>query len=85
VDALVVNTARPSPEVLARYAAEHKAPLEVGDVPARCELVLGEFWTDDIARHDRRRLSYALWTLFAQRLLLPAREPHAVTTGVPIR
>jgi hypothetical protein len=29
----------------------------------------GDFWQRDIARHDRRRLAYAVWTALAQRLL----------------
>src|SRR5829696_8487108 len=41
VDVLIVNTARPSAATLARYAAEHKAPLELGDVPPSCEVVSG--------------------------------------------
>lgn len=69
VDVVVVNTARPSEEMLARYGAEHKLPLEVGDVPATCEVVTGEFWCRDIARHDRRRLAQAVWAVLAKRLL----------------
>ena len=44
----------PSPQVLGRYAQEHKEPLAPGMLPEHCELVGGEFWTSDIARHDRR-------------------------------
>ena len=69
VDVVVVNTARPSSETLARYAAEHKEPLERGTLPPGCEVVEGDFWVRDIARHDRRRLAYAVWAVFAQRLL----------------
>jgi uncharacterized cofD-like protein len=69
VDVVIVNTARPSAEVLARYAGEHKAPLEVGDVPRGCEVVEGDFWCYDIARHDRRRLAQAVWAVLARRLL----------------
>jgi uncharacterized cofD-like protein len=69
VDVVIVNTARPSAEVLARYAAEHKAPLELGDMPPGCEVVEGEFWCHDIARHDRRRLAQAVWAVLARRLL----------------
>ena len=29
----------------------------------------GEFWTGDIARHDRLRLAYALWSVLSRRLL----------------
>ena len=37
--------------------------------PAHCELVGGEFWTGDIARHDRLRLAYAVWSVLSKRLL----------------
>jgi uncharacterized cofD-like protein len=69
VDVVVVNTARPSTETLARYAEEHKQPLETGDVPPACEVVEGEFWCGEIARHDRRRLAQAIWAVLAKRLL----------------
>jgi uncharacterized cofD-like protein len=69
VDVVILNTARPSDETLARYSAEHKMPLEVGDVPPSCEVVTGEFWSGEIARHDRRRLAQAVWAVLAKRLL----------------
>jgi uncharacterized cofD-like protein len=69
VDVVLVNTARPSAETLARYAAEHKQPLPMGDVPSCCEVVEGEFWHGEIARHARRRLSYAAWSVISRRLL----------------
>src|SRR5436190_1472305 len=69
VDVVIVNTARPSQVVLAQYQAEHKAPLPVGQVPADCEVIEGEFWQQDIARHDRRRLSYAVWAVLAKKML----------------
>ena len=69
VDVVMVNTARPSAATLARYAEEHKAPLERGDVPSTCEVVSGEFWCGEIARHDRRRLAQAVWAVLARRLL----------------
>ncbi len=69
VDVVVVNTATPSAETLRRYAAEEKRPLEIGPVPASCEVVEGPFWVGDIARHARRRLAYAIWSVIAQRLL----------------
>jgi uncharacterized cofD-like protein len=69
VDVVVVNTARPSAATLARYAEEHKAPLELGDVPSSCEVVRGEFWCGEIARHDRRRLAQAIWAVLARKLL----------------
>jgi uncharacterized cofD-like protein len=69
VDVVIVNTARPSQAVLAKYQAEQKAPLPVGPVPSDCEVIEGEFWQQDIARHDRRRLSYAVWAVLSRRLL----------------
>src|SRR6187549_1377083 len=48
VDVVIANTGRPSPESLARYAAEHKEPLEIGDVGDAVEQVLGRFWCTEI-------------------------------------
>ena len=50
-------------------AQEHKTPLPIGDIPSSCEVVLGEFWCGDIARHDRRRLATAVWAVLARRML----------------
>ena len=69
VDVVVVNNARPAEETIARYAAEHKHPLPLGDIPVSCEVVEGPFWDGEIARHTRRRLSYAVWSIIARRLL----------------
>jgi len=69
VDVVIANVARPAPEVLAQYAAEHKEPLDLGTLPAGCELIEGDFWSRDIARHDRRRVAYAVWHVLAKRLL----------------
>jgi uncharacterized cofD-like protein len=69
IDVVLVNTARPSADTLNRYLAEHKQPLEPGDVPSSCEVVAGDFWCRDIARHDRRRLAQAVWAVLARRLL----------------
>ena len=79
VDVLIANTGRPSDEALARYAAEHKEPLELGAVDSRVEQVLGRFWCTEIARHDRRRLAYAVWSVLSARLLNPARAIEQVT------
>ena len=68
IDVALVNTAAPSTQTLGRYRAEHKHPLELGDVPASCEVVTGEFWCGDIARHDRRRLATAVWAVLARRM-----------------
>jgi uncharacterized cofD-like protein len=69
IDVVIVNTKRPGPRTLARYRDEHKHPLEVGELPANCELVTGEFWYGTMARHDRRRLAQAVWAVLANRLL----------------
>jgi len=68
VDAVVFNEARPAADVLARYADEHKHPLELGSLPAACGLVSGRFWRREIARHDRSRLAHALWAVLATNL-----------------
>jgi len=69
IDVVVFNTAAPSTETLAKYLAEHKRPLELGDLPDSCEQVKGEFWCGQIARHDRRRLAHAVWAVLSKRLL----------------
>ncbi len=72
VDVVIANMKWPSAEVIRRYAEEHKHPLAPGDLPDHCELVTGEFWTGDIARHDRLRLAYAVWSVLSRRLLAEA-------------
>lgn len=69
VDVVIANTGPPSGDALGRYAAEHKEPLELGHLDPGIEAVLGRFWCTDIARHDRRRLSFAVWSVLSQRLL----------------
>ena len=69
VDVLLFNTHRPGDEVLARYEREDKHPLEPGNVPPGTEIVEGNFWCTGIARHDRRRLSYAVWSVLSRKLL----------------
>jgi uncharacterized cofD-like protein len=69
VDVVITNTKVPSTKILNRYALENKEPLAVGDLPDHCEVVGGEFWTSEIARHDRLRLAYAVWSILARRLL----------------
>jgi uncharacterized cofD-like protein len=70
VDVVLVNEGYPSTDALDRYVAEHKELLVVGDVPRDCEVIAGQFWQGPIARHARRRLSYVVWSLLAQRLLV---------------
>jgi hypothetical protein len=74
VDVVIANTGRPSPEALLKYAAEHKSPLELGDLDADVEAVLGPFWNSEIARHHRRRLSFAVWSVLSERLLKETPE-----------
>ena len=69
VDVVITNLKWPNTKVLNRYALEHKEPLAPGILPDHCELVGGEFWTGEIARHDRLRLAYAVWSVLARRLL----------------
>jgi hypothetical protein len=69
VDVAIINNTWPSPKVLGRYALEHKEPLQPGKVPDHCELVGGAFWTGELARHDRARLAYAVWSVLSRRLL----------------
>lgn len=70
VDVVLANTGRPSALSLRRYAAEQKEPMDLGILDPGVEAVLGEFWCTEIARHDRRRLSFALWAVLSQRLLV---------------
>ena len=69
VDVVIANTGRPSDDALMRYAAEHKEPLDLGSLEPGIEPVLGRFWCTEIARHDRRRLSFAVWSVLSQRLM----------------
>jgi uncharacterized cofD-like protein len=69
IDVVIQNAAVPPPEVLARYAAEEKRPLQLGTLPQGTELIEGEFWQDQIARHGRRRLAAAVWLALGKRLL----------------
>ena len=82
VDVVIANTGRPSHEALARYAAEHKQPLELGTLNTESEAVQGRFWCSEIARHDRRRLSFAVWSVLSQRLL-GSVHPVAEVQQVP--
>ena len=77
-DVAIVNVQAPSQAALDRYAAEHKHPLPLGDVPASCQVVEGEFWRRPIARHDRRRLRSAVWAVLADRMLM-----NSLPVGLP--
>jgi hypothetical protein len=76
VDVVIANTGRPSNHSLQRYAAEDKEPLELGALDPGVEAVLGRFWCTEIARHDRRRLSFAVWSVLSQRLLSESAVPR---------
>ena len=69
IDVLIQNAAVPSEEVLERYAMEEKRPLQLGTLPKETELIEGNFWQDEIARHGRRRLAAAVWLAMGKRLL----------------
>ena len=69
VDVAIVDNSSPSESTLERYLEEHKRPLERGPLPDSCEVVEGEFWSSEIARHDRERLAQAVWAVLATRLL----------------
>ncbi len=69
VDVLIANQGQPSKDAVDRYAAEHKHPLQIGTLDPGTEAVVGDFWRTEIARHDRQRLSYAVWSVLSQRLL----------------
>jgi hypothetical protein len=77
IDVVIANTGRPSPDSLTKYAAEHKEPLELGSFGPDVEIVQGRFWCTEIARHDRRRLSFAVWSVLSDRLL-HRRSVHEV-------
>jgi len=83
VDVVIANTSRPSAEMLARYALEHKTPLEVGELDRGIEAVTGPFWKTEIARHDRRRLSFAVWAVLSERLLQDHSEQVHQIQQVP--
>ena len=69
VDLVVFNTAKLPASVLDLYAREHKHPLALGTLPPHTTLVEAPLWTREIARHDRRRLSHAIWSVLSTRVL----------------
>jgi uncharacterized cofD-like protein len=69
VDVVIANSALPSEAARTRYAHENKEPLAVGDLDPGIELVSGPLWSKEIARHDRRGLAFALWSVLSDRLL----------------
>ena len=81
VDVVIVNDGRPSDEAVTRYAVEHKEPLALGTLNPAIESVHGAFWSTEIARHDRRRLAFAVWSVLSQRLL---HDPPVIAS-VPAR
>jgi len=81
VDVVIANTGRPSAAAITKYAAEHKQPLDLGTLEPATEPVLGRFWCTEIARHDRRRLAFAVWAVLSQRLLHTDPVPSTVTAA----
>ncbi len=79
VDVVIANTGRPAGDSVDRYAEEHKHPLELGELGPETEVVLARLWCNAIARHDRRRLAFAVWTVLSQRLLTREPEPQAAS------
>ena len=69
IDLVIFNADPPSRVALERYALEHKFPLELGVMPAGCEVIEGAFWRRPIARHDRSRLRGAVWAALSDKLL----------------
>jgi uncharacterized cofD-like protein len=69
VDVVIVAGDEPDRAVLERYAREHKLPMPLGKIPSRCQVVEGAFWGGEFARHDRGRLTAAVWAVLAGRLL----------------
>ena len=90
VDLVVFNNAKPSAETIERYASEFKEPLALGELPPHSVLVEGPLWTRDIARHDRPRLSHAVWSVLSRKVLdlTPPPRPGPrtrLTNGAGIR
>ena len=83
VDVVIVNDGRPSDDALRRYAGEHKEPLAAGTLDRTIEAVHGAFWCTEIARHDRRRLAFAIWSVLSQRLLHDAPAARRLAQPVP--
>ena len=86
VDVVIANDVPPSEEAVTRYAAEHKEPLALGNLDDSIEAVQGTFWCTEIARHDRRRLAFAVWSVLSQRLLGESSlRPTLAGSGLPLR
>jgi uncharacterized cofD-like protein len=82
VDVVIANTGRPSEDGRLRYAREHKQPLELGELPPAVQPVLGQFWCTEIARHDRRRLAFAVWSVLSEHLFDDAGARAEVRTEI---
>lgn len=69
VDFTIVNTSLPSPEVLDRYAMEHKYPIvSEKNLKVDDKLVYAPIWTDSqIARHDSLRLANLVSELISKK------------------
>ena len=65
----VADASSPSPVIAARYLREGKTPLPIGVIDDGCELGEGNFWSGAMARHDRHRLTYAIWGALSRCIL----------------
>ena len=51
------------------FVTDVRVDRELAFADVYVSAVEGRFWCREIARHDRRRLGYALWTVLAKWLL----------------
>jgi hypothetical protein len=56
-----IQSRRPLARRAGALCGQEKHPLQLGTLPDETELIEGDFWQDEIARHGRRRLSTAVW------------------------
>ena len=69
IDVLIQNAGVPSGRRARPLRRRGKAPAAAGTLPGGTELIEGDFWQDEIARHARRRLAAAVWLALGKRLL----------------
>ena len=66
----VQHAPSPGGDARALRAASIKEPLALGELAAAPAAGRGSvLWTHDIARHDRRRLSHAVWSVLSRQVL----------------
>ena len=72
VDVVITNVRWPSPKMLGPLRARAQGTARrSATCRTTAKSVGGEFWTSEIARHDRLRLAYAVWSVLSRRLLVP--------------